>query len=106
MVLFLFVLMMLKAEIVLEARLILRRWVPAIFLGLIYFSLAWLLVLSDPKSQVPLKMAMVAPKALGRFVFERYWLAVEIISLLLLIALIAVIQLGRGQEENPEEEDL
>jgi NADH-quinone oxidoreductase subunit J len=103
MVLFLFVLMMLGAEIRQESRFVLRQWAPAIFLGLIYFSVALLLVLTDPGSQVPLKTAMASPKALGRFVFERYWLAVELISLLLLIGLMAVIQLGRGREETPDE---
>ena len=37
---------------------------------------------------------MASPRAFGRFVFQRYWLSVEIISLLLLIGLMAVIQLG------------
>ncbi|MGC1403230.1 MAG: NADH-quinone oxidoreductase subunit J [Thermodesulfobacteriota bacterium] len=106
MVLFLFVLMMLSAEILTESRFIFRQWAPAIFLGLIYFSLAVLLVLTDPGSQIPLKIAMATPKALGRFVFERYWLAVEIISLLLLIGLMAVIQLGRGKRESQEGESL
>jgi NADH-quinone oxidoreductase subunit J len=106
MVLFLFVLMMLSAEILTESRFIFRQWAPAIFLGLIYFSLAVLLVLTDPGSQVPLKIATATPKALGRFVFERYWLAVEIISLLLLIGLMAVIQLGRGKGESQEGESL
>jgi NADH-quinone oxidoreductase subunit J len=40
---------------------------------------------------------VVKPREFGRFLFERYWLAVEIISLLLLIALVAAIQLRRGQ---------
>lgn len=104
MVLFLFVLMMLPSEIVQESRFILRQWAPAIFLALIYFSLALLLVLTDPKSQVPLKTAMATPRALGRFVFERYWLAVEIISLLLLVGLMAVIQLGSGKRDALDEE--
>ena len=106
MVLFLFVLMMLNAEILTESRFIFRQWAPAILLGLIYFSLALLLVLTDPGSRVPLKTAMATPKALGRFVFGRYWLSVEMISLLLLIGLMAVIQLGRGKKENPDEEGL
>jgi NADH-quinone oxidoreductase subunit J len=106
MVLFLFVLMMVSAEIVQEARFRLRQWTPALILGLVYFSVALLLVLTDPGSQVPLKTAMASPKALGHFVFTRYWLAVEMISLLLLIGLMAVIQLGRGNEKSPEGEDL
>lgn len=106
MVLFLFVLMMLSAKMMTESRFLFRHWAPAIFLGLIYFSLALLLVLTDPGSQIPLRTAMATPKSLGRFVFERYWLSVEIISLLLLIGLMAVIQLGRGQGEGGDEEGL
>lgn len=106
MVLFLFVIMMLRAEIVQESRFRLRQWTPAIILGLVYFSVALLLVITDSGSQVPLKTASAVPKALGRFVFERYWLAVEMVSLLLLIGLMAVIQLGRGNEKSQDEEDL
>jgi NADH-quinone oxidoreductase subunit J len=47
---------------------------------------------------------MAAPKALGRFVFERYGLAVEILSLLLLIGLMAAIHLGRGRQAREEED--
>lgn len=106
MVLFLFVLMMLSAEIVTEARFIFRQWAPALFLGLIYFSVALLLVLTDPGSHAPLKTAIATPKALGLFVFEKYWLAVEMVSLLLLLGLMAVIQLGKGKEEDLGEEEL
>ncbi len=104
MVLFLFVLMMLSAETRQENRLSFRRWIPAISLGLIYLLLAVLLVWKDAGIQAPLKGAMAAPKALGRFVFERYGLAVEILSLLLLIGLMAAIHLGRGGQAREEED--
>ncbi len=104
MVLFLFVIMMLKSEVIIEARWDWWKWAPAVFLGLIYFILAGLLVLLDPRGRILLKMAVATPQALGRFVFERYWLSVEMISLLLLIGLVAVIQLGRAKEKNPGEE--
>jgi NADH-quinone oxidoreductase subunit J len=106
MVLFLFVIMMLKAEVILETRLTWRNGLPAFFLGLTYFVLALLLVFLDPRSRIPLKMAVATPQALGRFVFERYWLSVEMIYLLLLIGLVAVIQLGRGKEKNSGEDSL
>ena len=106
MVLFLFVIMMLKAEVVLEAQLDWRKWMPAILLSLIYLVLALLLVAADPRSRIPLQPAMASPRALGRFVFERYWLSVEMISLLLLIGLVAVIQLGRGKGKNQDKESL
>ena len=55
MVLFLFVIMMLKAEVIIEARLTWRKWLPAVFLGLIYFVLAWLLVFLGSPEPYPSK---------------------------------------------------
>jgi NADH-quinone oxidoreductase subunit J len=106
MVLFLFVIMMLKAEVILEGQLEWRKWIPAILLSLIYVVLALLLVATDPRSRIPLQPAMASPRALGRFVFERYWLSVEMISLLLLVGLVAVIQLGRGKGKYQDKESL
>lgn len=106
MVLFLFVIMMLKAEVVLEAQLDWRKWMPAILLSLIYMVLALLLVVADPRSRIPLQPAIASPRVLGRFVFERYWLSVEMISLVLLIGLVAAIQLGRGKGRNQDKESL
>ena len=95
MVLFLFVIMLVKPGTEEENRMARRQWGPAIILALSYFLLALMLVFTDPRSQIPLKTAMADPKALGRFVFERYWFSVEIISLVLLIGLMAAVQLGR-----------
>jgi NADH-quinone oxidoreductase subunit J len=103
MVLFLFVLMVMKAEVTIEIGLTWSKWMPAGFLGLGYLLLAFLLVLVDPRSRTPLLIAMAPPKALGRFVIGRYWLSVEIISLILLLGLVAVIQFGRGKGKNQEE---
>jgi NADH-quinone oxidoreductase subunit J len=105
MVLFLFVIMVLKTGAVTEARLSWRKWRPAVLMGMLYLVLTGLIVFSDPRSQGPLAPAMAAPKTLGRFVLNRYWLSIEIISLILLIGLVAVIQLGRGKERGPSEEE-
>jgi len=98
MVLFLFVIMMLgqapwkgKGGTVL-------KWGPAVVPVLLFLTLTGLLIIHDPQGSIGLKMAVASPAEFGRFVFERYWLAVEIISLLLLIALIAAIQLRRGRD--------
>jgi NADH-quinone oxidoreductase subunit J len=100
MVLFLFVIMTLKAEVLVEAGLKGRKWLPALSLGFLYLVLVGLIIFFNPRGRIPLQAAMATPRALGRFVFEKYWLAVELISLLLLIGLVAVIQLGRGVPEN------
>ncbi|MBI5602246.1 MAG: NADH-quinone oxidoreductase subunit J [Deltaproteobacteria bacterium] len=106
MVLFLFVIMMVKPETATENRMAWRQWEPAIILSLSYFLLALMLVFTDPRSQIPLKTAMASPMALGRFVFERYWFSVEIISLVLLIGLMAAVQLGRQRGKKPDREGL
>ena len=40
-------------------------------------------------------MAMASPRMLGRFVYQRYWFAVEIASFLLFVALVGAYYLGR-----------
>jgi len=105
MVLFLFVIMMLKVDAGEENGFPRRFWGPAILVGLFFFSGACVAVFSDPSSAVPLKLEMVTPKEFGRFVFEQYWLAIELISLLLFLGLVAGIHLGRDKgrgEEDPE----
>ncbi len=105
MVLFLFVIMMLgqgpwrgkgSSEL---------KWVPAVVLLLLFLSLTGLLILHDPRPSEGLQMAVASPAEFGRFVFERYWLAIEIVSLLLLLALVAAIQLQKGREQGTGEGD-
>jgi NADH-quinone oxidoreductase subunit J len=61
------------------------------------------MVFKDPGSAVPLQGALVEPRDFGRFLFERYWLAVEVVSILLLVALVAAIQVGRRRDADGEE---
>ncbi len=53
------------------------------------------LIWQAPAQQGVLPLAMATPQALGKFVFERYWFAVEIASLLLFVALVGAYYLGR-----------
>lgn len=105
MVLFLFVVMMLKADHGEENKFPQRFWVPGLLVGFLFFAATCVAVFSDPSGPVPLNLTMVTPKELGRFVFEQYWLSVEIISLLLLLGLLAAIHLGkeRGRSEGGQE---
>lgn len=100
MVLFLFVVMILRVESVRVAGFSLRAWMPAVLLGFIFLVLSTLLLVEEPGSRTTLQSAMALPREFGRFLFQRYWLAVEIASLLLLIALVAAIQLGRRKGEG------
>ena len=100
MVLFLFVIMMLRVDAARPPGFSLREWLPAVILGIVFLVLVVLIVAKDPGSHTILQAAVATPRELGRFLFRRYWLAVEIVSFLLLIALVAAIQLGRGRGER------
>ena len=95
MVLFLFIIMMLRVERSGERRFSLRKWLPATVLGLIFIAVVVLLAFTDPGSQVTLEAAVARPRVFGRFLYQRYWLAVEIVSFLLLVVLIGALYLGR-----------
>ena len=96
MVLFLFIVMMLRVDPSTLRRPSPRHWLPACVLGVIYIVIAILVVTQDPGSQTILETAVARPRALGKFLFQRYWLSVEIISFLLLIALIGALYIGRA----------
>jgi NADH-quinone oxidoreductase subunit J len=93
MVLFLFVIMLFKQS---PGELgLLSEWGPASFLGVVFLAAAVAMIFKDPGSQIVLRGAVAQPRDFGHFLFERYWLAIEIVSLLLLVALVAVIQVSR-----------
>jgi len=100
MILFLFVIMMLRLDVDEFTAHSLSRWVPSIALGLIFLVLTTLTVFRQSGSGALIKSAMASPRGFGRFVFENYWLAVEIISILLLLGLLAAVLLGRGKREK------
>jgi NADH-quinone oxidoreductase subunit J len=101
MVLFLFIIMMLRVERTAEHRASLGQWLPAAILGLVFLVLVGLLVLMDPGAGAALTPATVSPRVFGRFLFQRYWLAVETVSFLLLIVLIGALFLGRAPGRRP-----
>lgn len=85
---------------------LLPQWGPAMLLGAVFLAVAVAMVFKDPGSGVVLQGAAVQPGDFGHFLFDRYWLAVEIVSILLLVALVAVIQVGkrRGKAEKEPED--
>lgn len=103
MVLFLFIVMTLRIEP--SKRPLgetLRRWLPAIILGVISFLVAGILIFEAPGSRVSLNTRLVTPAAFGQYIYENYWFPVEIASFLLLIGLVGALYLGR-QERREEE---
>jgi len=97
MVLFLFIVMML--EIKPEEKALgpwLRQWAPALTLsGICLLVMVGLLLLSAG-GPGPLPLVTASPLAFGRFLFEKYWLGVEIASFILFVALVGALYLGRG----------
>ena len=101
MVLVLFVIMMLQRS---PRELgLLPEWGPATLLGVVFLAVVAAMVFKDPGSGIVLQGAVVKPRDFGHFLFDRYWLAVEIVSVLLLVALVAIIQLGKRMGADGDE---
>jgi NADH-quinone oxidoreductase subunit J len=107
MVLFLFIIMMLRVENSRKRRFVPSQWLPAAGLALVYLAVGAILLSADPGGPVVLGRAATTPGVLGRYVFEKHWMAVEIVSLLLLVALVGALHLGKmpREDEAPEEKE-
>jgi NADH-quinone oxidoreductase subunit J len=101
MILFLFIVMMLKIDTSRSTRIPIGHLGAAGAICGIYFGACILLVyFSEPAAKEPMRAALVHPKDFGRHLFAQHWLAVEVVSLLLLIALIGALHLGRRGSRN------
>jgi NADH-quinone oxidoreductase subunit J len=97
MILFLFIIMMLKGGGREEKMFPLRQWLPAVGLGFIYVAASALIALTDSGTRIDLQTAMASPRTFGQYIFQQHWLSIEIVSLLLLIALVGVLYLGMSK---------
>ena len=109
MVLFLFIVMMLKVETSRERLFPLSQWLPAAIFGIVYIALGFAIITADPKSSAILKNAWAEPGAFGHYIFQKHWLSIEIVSLLLLVAIIGALLLARrskipSAQEKPKGE--
>ena len=100
MVLFLFIVMMLKVESVGERLFPLSQWLPAAVCGVVYLALGIGLVAADPGGRKILQTARAEPGAFGQYIFQKHWLSIEIISLLLLVAVIGALLLARRSKRS------
>ncbi len=104
MILFLFIIMMVKMDSAQERMYPLQQWLPAAIIGSVYLVIGAMLVSTDPDSKITLNLALALPGEFAQYLFERHWLSIEIVSLLLLVALIGALHLGRKKgKENVEE---
>jgi NADH-quinone oxidoreductase subunit J len=100
MILFLFIIMMVKAETSEERLFPIQQWLPLVLIAAVYLVIGAAIVSSAPGGQVVLEVALAKPKAFGEYLFQRHWLVIEIVSLLLLIALLGALYLGRKKPEE------
>ncbi len=105
MILFLFIVMMIRLERHEKPLLPRAQMIPALVMGAVYLVVgALLLTSSEPAAQVPLPSAVATPSDFGRFLFTQHWLAIEIASLLLLVVLIGALLVGRQRSKIEEPE--
>jgi len=100
MVLFLFIVMML--EIKSDDRSLgdyLRQWFPALLLSGTSVLIMFLLIYLESSNNLSLPLSTASPLAFGRFLFQKYWLGVEIASFLLFVALVGGLYLGRSRAQ-------
>ncbi len=102
MVLFLFVVMMIKVESPEEVMFPLSQWLPAAIFGLIYLAAAVVMIVETPGMEVSLRMLTATPAQFALYVFEHHWFSIEVISILLLLALIGALCLGIGKGARRE----
>ena len=110
MVLFLFIIMMIDIEHAPERRPGFRRWAPVAGVGAVSVLVGGLLLTRDASPDSRLTHTMVSPADFGRYLIERHWLLVEVISIMLLVALVGALYLGglnlrthvRDTEEGPK----
>jgi NADH-quinone oxidoreductase subunit J len=103
MVLFLFVVIMIKPESHGEVRFFASQWAPAAVFSGVYVLVTILMVSSAPGAEVPLSMLWASPRDFAIYVFKNHWFLIEVVSLLLLIALVGALRLGGGKGKSQVE---
>jgi NADH-quinone oxidoreductase subunit J len=103
MVLFLFIIMMLRVEAPEERLFPTRQIWPAAALAAAYAIIGALLLGIDPSAGAALPAAQTSPGEFGQYIFRYCWLAVEVASLLLLVAMIGALIIGRRPAKEGEE---
>ena len=106
MVVFLFIVMMTRGESPEEPLFPLSQWLPATIFGVIYLIVGFVMLSATPETESTLNLVLATPREFALYVFQRHWLSIEIVSLLLLVALIGALHLGKGRGKSQAEDDV
>jgi NADH-quinone oxidoreductase subunit J len=105
MILFLFIVMMLRLEQTGDRLLPPAQLIPAAVFGLVFLMIGAVVVSTDPAASEPLMLASATPREFGRYLFLNHWLSVEIVSMLLLVVLAGALHLGNASRKMNEDAD-
>ena len=97
MVLFLFVVMMVKVDSPGEVLFPVSQWIPAAIFGAVYLVIGFLMVFETDGADAKLSMLTASPRDFALYVLEKHWFSIEVISLLLLLALVGALHLGKSR---------
>jgi NADH-quinone oxidoreductase subunit J len=109
MVLFLFLIMMIHLKKPPGLFFSMDQLVPAVFISLGFVIVSSVLLGREAMTETPLRAARADPLDFGIYLFQTHWLAVEIASMLLLVALVGAYLLGlraRRRQRGAEEASL
>jgi len=95
MVLFLFLIMMIRLKKLPGMFFPVGQLLPAILISAGFLVVSSVMIGRNPAGWAPMPAAQASPAAFGVYLFQTHWLAVEIASMLLLVALVGAYVLGR-----------
>jgi len=104
MVLFLFIVMMIRIESYGELMFPPGQWLPAAVFGFVYLVVGILMISATPGTEIPLQTVLATPREFALYVFQNHWLSFEIVSLLLRVPLVGALYLVRHRGRNQVEE--
>ena len=102
MVLFLFIIMMLELAPGGKPLVVDRpRWLPVVFLSLVTLGCTVVLIVQDPAAAAQGAAYHATPRDFGTALFDRYALAVQVVSFQLLFAAVGAYYVGKGEPRRP-----
>ena len=108
MVLFLFLIMMIRLKKLPGMFFPVGQLLPAILISAGFLTVSSVMVGRNTAGWAPMPAAQASPVDFGVYLFQTHWLAVEIASMLLLVALVGAYVLGRrvrGPSADTREEE-